>query len=360
MVPGVSAGIGRACAGRLVAGGFRVFGSVRRRVDADRLCRELGAGFTPLMFDITGEAAVAAGAAQVAKALNGETLFGLVNNAGIAVPGPLLYLKIGDFRHQIAVNLAGQLVVTQAFLPLLGADRSRAGAPGRIVMISSVSGRNAMPFLGAYSAAKFGLEGFSEALRRELMLFGIDVVIVAPGEVATPIWDKADAQDITPFAETPYAPALQTMKKFAVASGRKGLPPDRIGEAVKTALTAPRPRTRYRGDAGAASELAGDRAAETLDRSFDPAPIGAEAVAAAAALAAPNAGSGGKAGPGEDALIRCGRARPPPAPSARTAPCARPPRSSPDRRRRYRRESARHRPAGSACRSRPTRSPSSP
>jgi len=245
VVTGASTGIGRGCVKVLVRSGFRVFGSVRRRVDADRLSQEVGAGFTPLMFDITDAAAVAAGAAEVARALDGGTLSGLVNNAGIAVPGPLLYLKISDFQHQISVNLTGQLIVSQAFLPLLGADRARAGAPGRIVMISSVSGRNAMPFLGPYSASKFGLEGLSESLRRELMLFGIDVIVVAPGNVATPIWDKAQAQDIAPFAGTPYAPALEAMKKFALAGGRNGLPPERLGEAVKTALTAPRPRTRY-------------------------------------------------------------------------------------------------------------------
>jgi NAD(P)-dependent dehydrogenase (short-subunit alcohol dehydrogenase family) len=111
------------------------------------LSQEFGNSFTPLIFDVTDEAAVAAGAKQVETALGAETLFGLVNNAGIVVPGPLLYLKIDDFRHQIAVNLTGQLIVTQAFTPLLGADRSRKGAPGRIVMISSVGGKNALPFL---------------------------------------------------------------------------------------------------------------------------------------------------------------------------------------------------------------------
>src|SRR4029077_19444929 len=162
------------------------------------------------------------------------------NNAGIAVPGPLLYLKIGDFERQLAVNVTGQLAVTQAFAPLLGADRARTGAPGRIVMISSIGGKNALPFVGPYAASKFALEGFSESLRRELMVFGIDVVIVAPGAVATPIWDKSDV-DVTPYANTPYAPMLGKMKDFMIANGRKGLPPERIGDAVKTALTAAKP-----------------------------------------------------------------------------------------------------------------------
>lgn len=245
VVTGASSGIGWGCVKVLIAGGFRVAGSVRKQTDADRLSREFGANFTPLLFDVTDEAAVAAGARQVADMLAGETLAGLVNNAGIAVPGPLLYLKIDDFRHQIEINLTGQLVVTQAFLPLLGADRSRTGPPGRVVMISSVGGKNAFPFLGPYSASKFALEGLSEALRRELMLFGIDVIVVAPGAVATPIWDKADAVDLTAFAGTPYFAMLEKMKNYMIANGRKGLAPERLGDAVKTALTAAKPKTRY-------------------------------------------------------------------------------------------------------------------
>jgi NAD(P)-dependent dehydrogenase (short-subunit alcohol dehydrogenase family) len=244
-VTGVSTGIGWGCVKVLVASGFRVFGSVRKQADAERLTKEFGANFTPLIFDVTDEAAVAAGAKQVEAALAGETLFGLVNNAGVAAPGPLLELKIEDFERQIEVNLAGPLIVTQAFAPLLGVDRSRKGPPGRIVMISSVGGKTALPFNGAYSASKFGLEGLSESLRRELMIFGVDVILIAPGAVATPIWDKADAVDVTPFAGSAYAPALAKMKRAMVSAGKQGLPPERIGQAVYAALTVPRPKTRY-------------------------------------------------------------------------------------------------------------------
>jgi NAD(P)-dependent dehydrogenase (short-subunit alcohol dehydrogenase family) len=245
IVTGASTGIGWGCAKVLIASGFRVFGSVRKQMDADRLSEEFGTNFTPLIFDVTDEAAVAAGAKRVETTLGDETLFGLVNNAGIAVPGPLLYLKIDDFKYQLTVNLTGQLIVTQAFAPLLGVDRSRKGAPGRIVMISSVGGKTASPFLGPYSASKFALEGMSESLRRELMLFGIDVIIVAPGAVATPIWDKADAVDVTQFANTPYAPALDKVKDYMISNGKRGLPPEKLGEVVKTALTVSKPKTRY-------------------------------------------------------------------------------------------------------------------
>ena len=245
VVTGSSTGIGWGAAKVLVDKGFRVFGSVRNEADAGRLVREFGANFTPLTFDVTDLPAVKTASETVASSLGGETLAGLVNNAGMAVPGPLLYLPVDDFRRQLEVNVTGQLIVTQAFAPLLGADLSRRGPPGRIVMISSVGGRNATPLIGAYNASKFALEGLSEALRRELMLFGIDVIVVAPGPVVTAIWGKADAVDMAPYAQTPYAPAVLKVKSYMLAHGAKGLSPEYLGRVIHTALTAARPRVRY-------------------------------------------------------------------------------------------------------------------
>ena len=245
VVTGTSTGIGYATARVLTGQGIGVFGSVRREADAERLQRELGSLFTPLLFDVTDGPAVARAAERVSRQLHGRTLFGLVNNAGVAFPGPLLHLPIEDFRQQLEVNLTAQLFVTQTFAPLLGADAARKGAPGRVVMMSSVGGRNGSPFLGAYSASKFGLEGMSESLRRELMVHGIDVIIIAPGAIATPIWDKAEALDVKRLEHTPYASALQIMKDFAMESARRGLPAEVIGRTVLTALTASRPKTRY-------------------------------------------------------------------------------------------------------------------
>jgi NAD(P)-dependent dehydrogenase (short-subunit alcohol dehydrogenase family) len=245
VVTGVSTGIGWGTAKVLVKRGFRVFGSVRKQADADRLSREFGANFAPLIFDVTDDAAVRAGADSVRQAMRGEKLFGLVNNAGVAVPGPLAHLPIDDFRRQMEVNLTSVLRVTQAFLPQLGMDKTLKGQPGRIVNISSVGGKNGSPFVGAYAASKHALEGLSESLRRELMLFGIDVIIIGPGAVATPIWDKAGDAEIAPFVNTPYGPALGAVRNYMVALGRKGLSPERLGRLVHKVLTIPKPRVRY-------------------------------------------------------------------------------------------------------------------
>jgi NAD(P)-dependent dehydrogenase (short-subunit alcohol dehydrogenase family) len=190
VITGASTGIGHATAKLLLDKGFKVFGSVRKQADAERLRGEFGASFAPLLFDVTDEAAVLAASREVRAALNGETLAGLVNNAGIAVPGPVLELSADEFRRQMDVNVIGPIIATQAFGPLLGADAALKGPKGRIVMISSVAGKNGNPLTPAYAASKHAIEGLSESLRRELMLFGIDVIIIAPGPVKTPIWSK--------------------------------------------------------------------------------------------------------------------------------------------------------------------------
>ncbi|MBB5047239.1 hypothetical protein HNR60_001991 [Rhodopseudomonas rhenobacensis] len=244
VITGVSTGIGHAAAKLLLARGFAVFGSVRKEADADRLKAEFGEHFTPLIFDVTDEDAVKAAAREVRSALRGETLAGLVNNAGIAVAGPVLELPLADFRHQFEVNVIGPILATQAFGPLLGADPDLEGPKGRIVMISSLAGKFGNPLMSAYSASKHALEGLSDALRRELMLFGIDVLVVAPGAVKTPIWAKADEVDVSGFEASPFFPALQRVRNYLPQMAAKGLPAERIAEGIFTALTAPHPRVR--------------------------------------------------------------------------------------------------------------------
>ncbi|MGD9543380.1 MAG: SDR family NAD(P)-dependent oxidoreductase [Methylocystis sp.] len=244
VVTGAATGIGAACVDLLVEKGFLVFPSVRKESDAAALVARHGAAVVPLRFDVTDGGAIMAAARDVEARLEGERLAGLVNNAGVAVPGPLLHLRIDAFRHQIEVNLIGQLQVIQAFAPLLGAGEKRRGAPGRIVNMSSVAGRFAAPFLGAYNASKFGLEGMSDALRRELMVYGVDVVLIEPGMIATPIWDKAEDVDLGMFEGTAYAAPGQRMLKWLVEQGRRAPGPEVVARAVLRALTAPRPPAR--------------------------------------------------------------------------------------------------------------------
>ena len=245
VVTGASTGIGLACVETLIAAGFFVFGSVRRAEDAKHLQDRFGDDVAALLFDVTDDAAIDAAARDITVRLNGQSLAGLVNNAGVAFPGPLLHLSIEDFRRQIAINLTGQLKVIQAFAPLLGAsDEQRTGAPGRIINMSSVAGRFAKPFMGAYNASKFGLEGLSDALRRELTVYGVDVVIIEPGMIATPIWDKLDTVDMSPFDGTIYATAARRVQEWAVKHGREAPPAARVAEAVRHALTVDRPPAR--------------------------------------------------------------------------------------------------------------------
>ncbi len=243
VVTGASTGIGYAVAKYFAERNWQVFGSVRKAADGERLRAELDV--VPLLFDVTDDAAVQAAATQVGEALDGHTLAGLVNNAGVVVSGPMLYLPIDKLRHQMEINLIGPARVTQAFLPLLGADRSRQGKPGRIVQMSSVAGKTGPPFMGPYVASKHALEGMSESLRRELMIFGIDVAVIGPGAVVTPIWGKAESSGLEVYSSTVYGPALKKFGEIAMKLGRQGLPAERVAQDVWHALTARKPRLRY-------------------------------------------------------------------------------------------------------------------
>jgi NAD(P)-dependent dehydrogenase (short-subunit alcohol dehydrogenase family) len=245
VVTGASTGIGRAAVASAVANGAHVFASVRKQADADGLAQEFGEAVTPLLFDVADEAAVRAGAAQVQQALGNRRLFGLVNNAGIAVDGPLLYLESDDLRRQFETNVIGVHNATRAFAPLLGADPDRIGNPGRIVMISSVGGKFGSPFVGAYSASKFAIEGYSQSLRREFTVFGIDVIVIGPGAIKTPIWGKADEGQITRLSNTPYGKASRAVYDYMMNAGRNGLEPSDVGDLVWHALSTEKPKVRY-------------------------------------------------------------------------------------------------------------------
>lgn len=244
VITGASSGIGLGASEVMVARGWRVFGSVRKAEDGERLKTELGENFTPVEFDVTDEAAVERGAAEVRKALDGKKLGGLVNNAGIAVGGPLLSMPLDDFRKQLEVNLTGVVACVKAFGPLLGVDRSLAGEPGRIVNVGSVGGTNAFPLMAPYHVSKFGLEGLTDSMRRELMPFGVDASLVAAGNVATPIWSKADREKYGSDVRPEYVEPIDAMFEQFEKMAEKGLTPEYIGERICEQLTKKRPAAR--------------------------------------------------------------------------------------------------------------------
>lgn len=246
VITGVSTGIGYATAKLLTQQGIRVFGSVRNQLDADRLSKELGSLFFPLIFDVTDAEKIQQAADLVREQLNGTTLWGLINNAGIAVSGALLYLPISDLQKQLDTNLIGQLIVIQAFTPLLGADKKLTGAPGKIINISSVQGKTAYPFSGPYAISKHALEALSEALRRELMIFGIDVIIVGPGVIKTDIWNKIKNQPLSAEMKNSvyYEPAMK-FKELVLRSEKKGLPAEDVAKLLAYILKSKHPKTRY-------------------------------------------------------------------------------------------------------------------
>lgn len=229
LVTGASSGIGRACAERLARAGWRVFACVREQGKAP-------AGTTELILDVTDPGAIAAAAAAV-----GQRLDGLVDNAGIAIAAPLEHLPLDELRRQLEVNVVGQLAVAQALLPALRAAR------GRVVIVGSIAGTSALPFLGPYAISKFALEAMADALRVELAPDGIHVSLIRPGTIATPIWTKPQplADTLSADALARYGKRLDSMRRFAAARAKNAAPVDSVADAIAHALTSRRPRTRY-------------------------------------------------------------------------------------------------------------------
>ncbi|HSK20054.1 MAG TPA: SDR family oxidoreductase [Longimicrobiales bacterium] len=252
LVTGASKGIGEACALRLARDGFRVYAGVRSEQDGAALITQGGSAIVPLQLDITDAGHIAAAAARIGEETGERGLQALVNNAGVAVAGPLEFLPITELRRQLDVNVTGQIAVTQACLPLLRRARSSSKGDhraGRIVFMSSVAGRSALPFMGAYAASKFALEAAADSLRVELRPFGIVVSLVEPGVIATPIWKTSrDAAErniaaMPPQLEEYYGRAVNTLRTRV--DSIKGLAPEHVADAVTHALTSRRPRTRY-------------------------------------------------------------------------------------------------------------------
>jgi len=243
LITGVSTGIGYGSLKEFVTRGYHVYGSVRKQEDADRLKSEFGSGYTPLIFDVTDQKSIDRAAELVTEEMSGSGLACLVNNSGIAIGGPLQYQDIGDIEYHFKVNVIGLMRVTKAFLPLLGAREGHSISPGRIINISSVAGQIAQPFVGAYVGSKHAVEGLSHSLRRELLIYGIDVIIVGPGAVKTPIWDKGIKMD--QYGDTPYGSILKRFAKVAKRGGEEGLSIDHLGRQIADIAERSNPKVRY-------------------------------------------------------------------------------------------------------------------
>ncbi|HEX6715104.1 MAG TPA: SDR family NAD(P)-dependent oxidoreductase [Thermoleophilaceae bacterium] len=242
LVTGASSGIGEACAAHLAGLGFNVFAGVRKDADGERIA---GPRIEPLKIDVAEDASVLAAAETVRGSVGNSGLAGLVNNAGIGTGGPIEFIPLDDFERTLDVNVMGVVRTTQAMLPLLRL------AHGRIVNISSIGGRVALPLVGPYAASKFAVEGLSDALRRELRPWGMHVALIEPGTVTTPIWDKT-VDLITeieagapPELRERYGDVMNRVQTEIEKNKTDGVPPSEVAEAVAHALTAAKPKTRY-------------------------------------------------------------------------------------------------------------------
>jgi NAD(P)-dependent dehydrogenase (short-subunit alcohol dehydrogenase family) len=244
VITGVSTGIGYAAALRLTKASHNVFGSVRNEADAKRLQTELGENYHPLIFDVTDSNAIQDAVEYVTNIVGDNGIDALINNSGIALGGPILELPVDIFRKQFEVNIFGIISVTQAFSKLLGAYKG-ATHNGKIIMISSVAGKRSYPFVGPYSASKHALEGMSDALRRELMLYDIDVILVEPGPVKTDIWKKTPNLENNIFLKSDFEPALRKFNGMIKIFEKKGLDADVIAKRIEKIIISKSPKTRY-------------------------------------------------------------------------------------------------------------------
>jgi NAD(P)-dependent dehydrogenase (short-subunit alcohol dehydrogenase family) len=242
LITGTSSGIGHGAARELISRGFSVFGSVRNKLDGERVRSELGEKFIPLVFDVTDDSAIAQSLEVVKSKLNGEGLGGLINNSGISVTGPVEHLRIDEVIKNFDVNVFGIFRVTKMFLPLLGTEKDHRSAPGRILNISSVAGKLAPPFMAPYVGTKYAVEGISHCLRRELLPYGIDVVTIGPGPIQTSIWEKGSLAE---FQSTQYFPALLKYFTYFKKMGLRGMPLEECSRQIADIFETQKPKARY-------------------------------------------------------------------------------------------------------------------
>jgi short-subunit dehydrogenase len=243
LTTGVSSGIGEAIADRCINKGYRVFGTLRNQQNADKCAKRWGNRFMPLILDVRQPQTIQQCFETVKRELKGENLHVLVNNSGIVKAAPLELQSSEDIREMFEVNVFGLIEVTKTFLPLMKSGKRNGSQSAKIINISSTAGAIGIPFLGSYVATKHAVEGLSHAWRRELMPFGIDVVLVAPGNVITPIWDKAKAETV--IGDSPYKVQFQAFFDYSFAEGTKGMKPEEIAEVVSEVIESAKPKVRY-------------------------------------------------------------------------------------------------------------------
>jgi len=244
LITGASTGIGRACALHLDHLGFKVFAGYRKDVDADSLRRAASDRLEPVRLDVADSSSIEATVETVRASVGDRGLFALINNAGVVVAAPLEFLSLENLRNQFEVNVVAQISMVQSFLPLL------TQGEGRVVMMGSIGGRVAWPFLGPYCASKFALEALTDSLRLEMRKFGIPVTIVEPGNVDTPIWKKSLAEAEQTIAQLPeeaqkrYGSSIDVLKRAVRGVAGKGVPPEKVARTVARLLAARRPGAR--------------------------------------------------------------------------------------------------------------------
>jgi len=246
LVTGVSTGIGKAIAEELLNNEFIVIGSVRKESDGEDLKKRFEENFYPVKFDVTKKQEIQKAKVEVEKILADRKsyLSCVINNAGIALGGPVRYLDVDIFRKQFEVNFFGLIEVTKTFLDLL-IDHNSYKMKNKIINIGSISGKRSYPFVGPYTASKHALEGFTDALRRELLIHDVDVVLIQPGPIRTPIWDKAPKIEDNPFLKTEYEIPLRKFNKGYIKLGVDGYSPTIIGNKIVEVMNTNKPRTRY-------------------------------------------------------------------------------------------------------------------
>ncbi|QCZ93871.1 SDR family oxidoreductase [Salinimonas iocasae] len=245
IITGASSGLGESISIKFAREGWLVFAGVRNEDDAKSLT-EKEPKIQPVFLDVSKPEQIKAAVDLVTEKLAGQTVGGLVNNAGIAKLGPLALQDIDEFIQHFEVNAFGGLRMAQAFLPLLGTDESLNGDPGRIINITSVGGELPSPFLGAYTASKHAMESITDSLRRELMVYGIDSISIGPGSVKTPIWKKAkEANAAEQYKDSAWKDSLKTFLDVMIEGGEDGLETEDIADVVYEAMTADKPKARY-------------------------------------------------------------------------------------------------------------------